>query len=159
LIDIGDGPGATARLGKLFVCPELPLCIARFISFTMAALSPRLTSLVRIGVLLVLSIAAVRYLTGGKTDYKEHLRRFRDEKKLFVADYLEHEIDGAFDGSALRKLCTSKKWTKGLILSCDPAYGGVGEVKNAHLHCIRFAIEMGGQSRRHRSLGDHEHQG
>jgi hypothetical protein len=107
--------------------------------------SPRLFSLLRVLLPIMLIIGAVRYLSSSRSDYKEHLRRFRDEKQLFIADYLEHEIDEAFDGSAIRKLCASKRWTKGLILSCDPATGGVGEVKNAHLHCIRFAIELGGQ--------------
>lgn len=75
----------------------------------------------------------------------EVLRNLRGEKATFVNDFLAHEIEGPFDGEPIRKLCASKKWTKDLILSCDPVPGGLGQVRNAHLNCIRFAIEAGGE--------------
>lgn len=79
--------------------------------------------------------------------YAEVLRSFKDEKKLFVSDLLENEVDGRFDGAELARLCAGKEWhpeDKGLILTCEPMPGGIGEVKNGLLHCIRFAIEIGG---------------
>lgn len=79
--------------------------------------------------------------------YEDILRSFQDEKKLFVADFLENEVGGEIDGSALYNLCASKTWipaTQPVILSCEPVPGGMGEVKNGQLNCIRFAIEIGG---------------
>ena len=79
--------------------------------------------------------------------YSEVLRSFKNEKKLFVSDLLENEVDGRFEGAELARLCTDKEWRpedEGLILTCAPMPGGIGEVKNGLLHCIRFAIEIGG---------------
>lgn len=79
--------------------------------------------------------------------YPELLDTFRDEKKLFVAEFLKKEFGGDLDGSALAKLCASKTWfpaSEGIILSCEPVPGGIGEVKNGQLNCIRLAIEVGG---------------
>ncbi|KAH8762613.1 hypothetical protein F5883DRAFT_118585 [Diaporthe sp. PMI_573] len=80
--------------------------------------------------------------------YAEVLRSFKDEKKLFVSDLLENEVDGRFEGTELARLCAGRDWhpdDKALILTCAPIPGGVGEVKNGLLHCIRFAIEIGAQ--------------
>ncbi len=76
--------------------------------------------------------------------YGDFLRQFGSERKVFVADFLAHEIDGPFDGRPIADFCSSRLWTPGLVLSCDPPSGGIGKVKNAHLHCIRIAMEMGG---------------
>lgn len=79
--------------------------------------------------------------------YEDLLRSFQDEKKLFVADFLENEVGGEIEGSALSNLCASKVWippTQPVIVSCEPVPGGIGEVKNGQLNCIRFAIEIGG---------------
>jgi len=70
-------------------------------------------------------------------------RVFRNQRELFIKDFLEHEIDGQFNGTAIANLCASKEWVPGLLMSCDEVAGGVGEVRNAHLHCIRFSIEAG----------------
>ncbi|KAK3943661.1 hypothetical protein QBC46DRAFT_27776 [Diplogelasinospora grovesii] len=94
---------------------------------------------------LVLLLWSLGYFISYDSTYAEVVRKFKDEKGLFVSDFLEHEIDGEFDGSGIADLCASKQWTPGLILSCDPAPGGVGQVKNAHLNCIRFAMEMGAE--------------
>lgn len=99
----------------------------------------------RIGIPTVILVWCTAYLTG-KSTYTEFLRSFRDERELFVADFLEHEVDGAFDGTGIASLCRNKTWTKDLVLTCTPVPGGLGEVKNGHLHCIRIAMELGGQS-------------
>lgn len=79
--------------------------------------------------------------------YTDVLRSFQDEKKLFLADFLAHELDGPFEGTELAKLCANRTWfpeNKAVILTCEAVPGGLGEVKNGHLSCIRFAIEIGG---------------
>lgn len=111
--------------------------------------SSRLFRILKYSVLVLLFVFIVAFLDGPsyRERYAEVLRSFKDEKRLFMTDYLENEIDGKFDGSELAKLCARKTWHpehQALILSCEPVPGGIGEVKNGHLQCIRFAIEIGG---------------
>lgn len=104
----------------------------------------RLFTWLKIGGPIIALFWFAAYFTNSSSHYTEVLRKFQDEKKLFISDFLDHEIDGEFDGSGIAELCNKKQWTKDLILSCDSPAGGVGNVKNAHLNCIRFAMEMGG---------------
>jgi len=111
--------------------------------------SARLFQILKFVLPTVVFVWALAYLTTDRDTYTEIIRSFRNEKKLFVADYLSHEIDGDFDGTKIAELCAIKQWAppdRALVLTCDPPPGGIGEVKNAHLHCIRFAIELGGKS-------------
>lgn len=108
--------------------------------------------LVRITKYLVPALLLLYFLSDLKENevrsrYAEVLRSFKDEKKLFVSDLLENEVDGSFEGTELARLCATRRWRpedKALVLTCAPMPGGVGEVKNGHLNCIRFAIEIGG---------------
>ncbi len=108
--------------------------------------SPRLFPLLRFAAPLLILLWSLAYLTTSKSTYSGFLRRFRGEKTLFLADFLEHEIDGSINGAPITDLCSSRKWTPGLVLSCEPPTGGMGPVKNAHLHCIRIAMELGGKT-------------
>nr|XP_036585191.1 alternative oxidase [Colletotrichum truncatum]KAF6795088.1 alternative oxidase [Colletotrichum truncatum] len=88
---------------------------------------------------------SVWYLGITRQEIQEVTRKFRAQRNLFIEDFLEHEIDGKFDGGAISNLCATRKWTPGLIMSCDSAHAGLGVVRNACLHCIRFAIEAGAE--------------
>ena len=129
-------------LSRRVFCRRVTVAVT---SFTMLD-SARLSHLAKFALPLFVFFCALIYLTGGQSSYSQFIRQFKDEKKLFVADFLEHEIDGRFDGAPIQRLCSTRKWTPGLIMSCEPHPGGVGEVKNAHLHCIRIAMELGGWS-------------
>lgn len=100
---------------------------------------------VKLGLPLLVFIWVFSYLTTPRSAYKTFLRQFKSERKLYEADFLQHEVGKPFDGAPIEKLCASRTWTPGLILSCDPPPGGIGEVKNAILTCIRFGIEMGAE--------------
>lgn len=63
----------------------------------------------------------------------------------FVQTFLENPIDGPHDLAPLRELCASRQWTEGLILKCAPTPGGVGNVRNMLLNCLRFGLEAGGK--------------
>ncbi|KAK1978761.1 hypothetical protein LZ30DRAFT_598422 [Colletotrichum cereale] len=93
--------------------------------------------------LLLLLFWSLWYMGLNRQHIHAVTRAFRNQRELFIKDFLEREIDGQFNGTAIATLCASKKWTPGLLMSCDEVAGGVGEVRNAHLHCIRFAIEAG----------------
>jgi hypothetical protein len=66
------------------------------------------------------------------------------KKGAFVQQYLDVEIDGQFDISPLETLCRSRERTPGLIAKCMPSPGGIGNVRNMILNCLRFAFEAGG---------------
>lgn len=65
-------------------------------------------------------------------------------KEQFIQEASTWEIDGLFNDIPLRELCASKTWQPGLIFKCEDAFGGVGNVRNIILTCIRYAIEAGG---------------
>lgn len=75
--------------------------------------------------------------------FAELFGEHRNEKTVFVDDFLRLEVDGEFNGSAIEALCSNKTWTPGMVLTCEAVPGGLGDVKNGILNCIRTAIEMG----------------
>ena len=77
---------------------------------------------------------------GKKEDYVEK------DKDTFIRDAAAWEIDGECNDGPLRDLCSSKDWQPGLIFRCDDAFGGVGNIRNIILTCVRYAIEAGGQT-------------
>jgi hypothetical protein len=106
--------------------------------------SSQLFGLLKFALPAIVVVWTLAYLYTTPSTYREFTRKFKDEKDLFISDFLEHEVDGKFDGSSIAELCSRKTWTPGLFMSCDSPPGGLGIVKNAHLNCIRLAIEMGG---------------
>ncbi|KAH8675358.1 hypothetical protein BX600DRAFT_431944 [Xylariales sp. PMI_506] len=106
--------------------------------------SSRVFSILKVLVALLVFTWTLSYL-GFSPDYTRALLPFKGEKAVFVNDFLENEIDGPIDGTAIQELCANRTWTEGLIFACDPATGGVGKVRNAHLNCIRFAMEAGAE--------------
>lgn len=48
-----------------------------------------------------------------------------------------------FDPEPMRSLCSSKEWTPGLYFTCDESVGGIGNIRNSILLCVRYAIEAG----------------
>jgi len=63
----------------------------------------------------------------------------------FIQDLLDNDLNLRFVGTALTEVCKSKRWRSGLIFSCDPAEGGIGNIRNIILNCVRYAIEAGGE--------------
>ena len=65
-------------------------------------------------------------------------------KESFVKNALQTPIEGTFKKKAISELCAKTTWTPGLIFKCDPPQGGVGNVGNIFLNCVRYAMEAGG---------------
>jgi len=68
------------------------------------------------------------------------------DKAAFIQDVVGSEIDGPHNNAPLTALCTQGTWIEGLIFKCAAAIGGVGNVRNIFLNCVRYAIEAGGLS-------------
>lgn len=107
--------------------------------------STQLSYLLKFALPAIIIVWSITFFTNSSEAYTEVLRAFQNEKKLFITDFLKHEIDGSFDGLGIAQVCENNTWTNDLYLSCDSPAGGVGNVKNAHLTCIRLAIEMGAE--------------
>ena len=67
-------------------------------------------------------------------------------KEAFIETALQTPIEDAFDSQPIKDLCGKTTWTPGLIFQCDSPQGGVGNVENFFMNCVRFAIEAGGMS-------------
>lgn len=63
---------------------------------------------------------------------------------MFIEEAMETEIDGSFNNRTIVELCKTRQWTDGLIVKCDAPEGGVANVRNVVLNCVRYAIEAGG---------------
>ncbi|OBT52918.1 hypothetical protein VE04_06954 [Pseudogymnoascus sp. 24MN13] len=66
-----------------------------------------------------------------------------NHKEQFIQAVLDNEIDGDFDPKAMRRVCASKKWNDDLIFVCGAPQGGLGNIRNVFLTCVRYAIEAG----------------
>ncbi|KFY74790.1 hypothetical protein V499_05213 [Pseudogymnoascus sp. VKM F-103] len=66
-----------------------------------------------------------------------------NHKEQFIRAVLDNEIDGDFDPKAMRRVCASKKWNDDLIFVCGAPQGGLGNIRNVFLTCVRYAIEAG----------------
>ena len=67
-----------------------------------------------------------------------------DDKEAFTRAFLGSEIDGPWDPKPIQKLCVDTKWEEGLTFVCEAPQGGVGNVRNVFLNCVRYAIQAGG---------------
>lgn len=63
------------------------------------------------------------------------------QKKHFIEAELKSDN---YDFSGLTDLCNRVQWTHDVVFTCDNNAGGVGNVRNHMLNCIRYAIEAGG---------------
>jgi len=48
------------------------------------------------------------------------------------------------DSEAIKRICRNTEWNKDLIFTCARSGGGVGNLRNSILNCVRYAIHAGG---------------
>ncbi|EHA53769.1 hypothetical protein MCOR27_005517 [Pyricularia oryzae] len=112
----------------------------------MLAASINWLQIAKIVVPLVLIVQLLIFLTsnGDTSKLEGFTRPFKGEKLAFISDFLSHEeYGGAFDGQPIADMCAGRSWNPDRIVQCDAVPEGVGTVRNGHLQCIRFAIEIG----------------
>ncbi|CAG8977082.1 hypothetical protein HYALB_00005790 [Hymenoscyphus albidus] len=60
-----------------------------------------------------------------------------------VVNYLDvYDFEPA-DSEAIRKVCQSTEWNEKFVFTCDKSAGGVGNLRNSILNCVRYAIHAG----------------
>ncbi|OBT40414.1 hypothetical protein VE00_08849 [Pseudogymnoascus sp. WSF 3629] len=47
------------------------------------------------------------------------------------------------DSSAIHHLCASTPWNPSLVFTCNSSVGGIGNIRNSLLNCLRFTISAG----------------
>ncbi|RDW87807.1 hypothetical protein BP5796_03501 [Coleophoma crateriformis] len=65
-------------------------------------------------------------------------------KDSFIEAFLSTEDALQFNHAAIQSVCASKGWREDVVFTCDYIAGGIGNVRNHLLNCIRYAIEAGG---------------
>ncbi|KFY75770.1 hypothetical protein V499_04275 [Pseudogymnoascus sp. VKM F-103] len=47
------------------------------------------------------------------------------------------------DSEAIRSICADTEWNPALVFTCSESVGGIGNIRNSILNCVRFAISAG----------------
>lgn len=55
----------------------------------------------------------------------------------------DYDFNGDYIGWPLKRVCDDTKWVQGFIFVCDNNSGGIGNIRNFILTCIRYGIEAG----------------
>lgn len=72
------------------------------------------------------------------------LSRTNISRDQFIAAILREPVEGLLDPDPIRKKCNETKFQEGLVWHCAAVVGGIGNVANMWLNCVRYAIEAGG---------------
>jgi hypothetical protein len=95
--------------------------------------------------ILAATFALGWYLFSDRDYHHSYEIAVKGKKGIFVEKALRTDIDGPYDNSTLIRFCARKEWREGLIFQCEPAHGGVANIRNIVLNCIRYALEAGGR--------------
>lgn len=66
-------------------------------------------------------------------------------KEEYIDAVMRNPVEGTLDLAPIRAKCDSVKFQPGLIWHCELVNGGIGNVGNMWLNCVRYAMEAGGE--------------
>ncbi|KAK3316188.1 hypothetical protein B0H66DRAFT_284381 [Apodospora peruviana] len=64
-------------------------------------------------------------------------------KNDFIAAVVRNPVEGLVDLGPIQQKCNETKFQDGLVWQCAPVNGGIGNVVNMVLNCVRYALEAG----------------
>ncbi|CAK7268537.1 hypothetical protein SEPCBS57363_003145 [Sporothrix epigloea] len=64
-------------------------------------------------------------------------------KEEYIDAVMRNPVEGTLDLAPIRAKCDSVKFQPGLIWHCELVNGGIGNVGNMWLNCVRYAMEAG----------------
>ncbi|OAA61927.1 hypothetical protein SPI_04786 [Niveomyces insectorum RCEF 264] len=64
-------------------------------------------------------------------------------KEEYVAAVLRNPVAGVLDPEPIRRKCADTTFQAGLVWHCELVNGGIGNVGNMWLNCLRYALEAG----------------
>ncbi|KAH8800413.1 hypothetical protein F5884DRAFT_825069 [Xylogone sp. PMI_703] len=66
---------------------------------------------------------------------------------LQVSEYSEYNADifdfPPLDSESIRSVCGETQWNESVVFTCDESVGGIGNIRNSILICVRYAIAAG----------------
>lgn len=96
------------------------------------------------GISLHLAYRAQRYLPGEtESGVQVKLQAVEGEEKVQTPARSQLLKELVHSTTGLAALCKQKEWVPQRWFMCDDIEGGAGNVQNALLHCVRYAIEAG----------------
>lgn len=93
-----------------------------------------------VAISLAATVLCTLYLTGVWDDAKSPVLRLlpgethSDAEDLYRTSTVNDE---------LKTVCSHAQWNESLVFTCDESFGGIGNVRNSILMCVRFAIQAG----------------
>lgn len=109
------------RLWRLFICTAAILCV-----------------------LVIFTISSGGYRILSTSTPSPGSSRSNISKEQFVAAILQEPVEGLLDPEPIRRKCNETKFQEGLVWHCAAVNGGIGNVINMWLNCVRYAMEAGG---------------
>ncbi|KAH7410646.1 hypothetical protein BKA64DRAFT_638309 [Cadophora sp. MPI-SDFR-AT-0126] len=64
-------------------------------------------------------------------------------KEDFVAEAMSAAVEDDFDYGYIAEMCDEQKWDDSVVFECQNLIGGIGNLRQEILHCIRYAIDAG----------------
>ncbi|RDL34571.1 Uncharacterized protein BP5553_07699 [Venustampulla echinocandica] len=49
----------------------------------------------------------------------------------------------ALDSESIKSICGATQWNESVVFTCNESVGGIGNIKNSILNCVRYAISAG----------------
>jgi hypothetical protein len=66
-----------------------------------------------------------------------------DQRTKFINVAEKTTLSEDFNTAAIEEVCASRSWPNDVVFQCDKIIGGIGNVRQEVLTCVRWAIEMG----------------
>ncbi|KAH8820195.1 hypothetical protein F5884DRAFT_39693 [Xylogone sp. PMI_703] len=74
----------------------------------------------------------------GSTGLKENM-----SSQEFIAAAMTSAQEDNFDHSHIRAMCDAQQWDPSVVFTCHGIIGGIGNIRQELLHCIRYSISAG----------------
>ncbi len=49
----------------------------------------------------------------------------------------------SIESESIKSICSETQWNQSIVFKCDESVGGIGNVRNSILNCVRYAISAG----------------
>ncbi|KFZ20628.1 hypothetical protein V502_03110 [Pseudogymnoascus sp. VKM F-4520 (FW-2644)] len=106
----------------------------------------RLPAVLRIAIFLALGAGFILYFHL-VTDPFHHTRKFINLHPQAPQSNATSSQDAfdfpPLDSEAIRGICADTQWNPALVFTCSESVGGIGNIRNSILNCVRFAISAG----------------
>ncbi|KAH7346260.1 hypothetical protein BKA65DRAFT_477475 [Rhexocercosporidium sp. MPI-PUGE-AT-0058] len=79
----------------------------------------------------------------GQMGWKDDASIERWSKEDFITQAMSSAIQDDFDYGYIADMCDEQEWDDSIVFECQNLIGGIGNLRQEVLHCIRYAIDAG----------------